>query len=270
MSNVTSRVRQIVIVNALPSGSRAVARELGAKLSEHETGTQYYTGALDQRAYGRGCRVSDKGHTAGLQPTETHMVNAPAGALEVCVRTAKLIGRCAAASECVSTHRSVALLYPDPAVTEPALAVSIVGRLQDRPYYPDMLVSHDLAEIRSEAEPASGFAAAVSRLCGPHEVVVLAIPQQHTALPESARRLREICLAILDLRPPEVLLSEEEYDAVSELARLTGASRAQRDRIIKAAHAARIRGCSVTDAVRTVPPDTSCAAAVRHIEEFST
>lgn len=254
-------IRQIVIVNALPSGSRTVAREFGAELNQHDGGTQYYRGALDQRARGRR-RGED------FEPTETHMVNTPVAALDVCVRTAKLLGRCGATDTESPVHRTVILLYADPAVESPSLAVSIHGRLQERAYYPDMLISHDLEEIRSEAEEASGFVAAASRLCGPHEIVVLAVPGQHSALRESIQDLRSICLAMLNVRPPEVLLSEEERSAVAELARSTGASRAQRDRLNQVARAASIRGCPVTKLVRSVPMNSDCATAIRHIEEL--
>ncbi len=269
MSNTASPLRQIAVVNALPSGSRIVARAFGARLREQEAGTQYYRGALDRGGRRHENRRCGEGTTAGRRPTETHMVNARGSTLEICVQTSRLIGRCSTAGEGTAVHRSVALIYTDPGVTLPALVVSVAGPLQERPYYPDMLVAHDFAEIRSTADTASGFAAAVSRLCGPHEVVMLALPQDPSVLSESVRRLCAICLSLLECRPPEVRLSIEEHDSIRELARTFGASQAQRDQLMKAAIAVRIRGRSVTEAVRTIPSDSDCQRAIVHIEEFS-
>lgn len=204
------------------------------------------------------------------------MVNAHGDALDVCIRTAEFFGRNGTTSAGEMPHarkeRIAVFLGEDKAATRPSLAVAVEGPLLEHSYYPDMLATSGFDEIRSTGTQAAGFAAAISRLCGPHQVLIVLMhpDSDRETLGEAAEATLGLAHTLIGVRPTTVALSDEDYRKIAACARSRGASTAEASRLVHAAHAAHVRGGDAAVILEAADKDQNARELLEFYERLHT
>ncbi len=249
------------------SSARPASRALGLKLVHQERGTQYY-----------------RPRKADPQSFSILMQSARGNALDVSLRTAYLLGSglafTAAGTTCEPDtsntleeygQRHVLLLCEDVGTRNPALGIRVQGSFLERPYYPDVLAASDLPERTVDTPEAIGFAAAVSRLCGPHEVLIGILPPEvDAALQRRAiSEFAALAQSSMQKHPATFRFADREREALQACSRRLKLSAAERTQLEHATRAARIRGTSTQTVVHLISEATNARTVIEELEQTS-
>ncbi|MFP4643011.1 MAG: hypothetical protein ACLFM0_01520 [Spirochaetales bacterium] len=248
------------------SSTRPASRALGLTLVHQEYGVRYY----------RQKRVSG-------DETVILMASTSGRAIDVCIHTAHFLGSGRAGTapgsqpgaspesdtSTLSGHRLVLLLCESEHAISPSVGIRVRGSILDRPYYPDVLATSDLAELTIESPEASGFAAAVSRLCAPHEVLIGIVPQSETAAGRRGAVSDFAALAESTLKkfPATFEFECRERDAIRACCRRLRLSTAESKQLEKAARAARIRGATSAEIIHHISEASHARPLITTLEQ---
>lgn len=223
-----------IIVQCARGYSRFVARAFGLKLTHNHDGHQQYT-----------------------NPAAIMIAPSPVPS-EIMIRAGFAMGMLfEQPGPSDFGNREAMLILEQPSLESVSIANEVIRDRHRRPYYPDILLGHDLPECSVHDEIAETFIQTVEAYVPPHGVSVLAVPSfpghRSVQLTERARRsivgdlkrfksyrerLRETC-------PPEVRLTSEELDSISRICSSAALHRNDTVLIQKAALARRVRDGSV-------------------------
>ncbi|MFW6368715.1 MAG: hypothetical protein ACOCZ9_03155 [Spirochaetota bacterium] len=279
----------MLLVNACRR-TRPITRALGLRLSEQRRGTQFYSKCATDGSWNPHAAKNDAGRTydrkrgrkdsrgsGAEEPGTIRMMNAHGAALDVCIRTAEFLGRYGTSTGEFTPHTRkdpvAVFLGEDRAVHTPSLAFAVEGPLIEHCYYPDMLITSGFEEVRSKnSEAAAGFAAAISRLCSPHQVLIVLVPPEsdRETLTETAKAAATIAGSLRKVMPTTVALSDDDYKTIAENVRSRGASTAETERLMQAAHAAYVRGADAAVILEAANGDYDAPQLLEYYERLST
>ncbi|MFP4510316.1 MAG: hypothetical protein ACLFNQ_09305 [Spirochaetaceae bacterium] len=223
-----------IIVQCAHGYSRLVARTFGLKLTYNHDGHQHYTNQ------------------------DSIMIAPPALPSEIMIRTGFAMGMLFEQPGPGSFgHREAILILEQRSLMSVSLANAVMRDKHRRPYYPDILLRHDLPECTVHDTLAEAFIQTVEAYVPPHGVSVLAVP----ALSDSEgaevsdldrkrtladlQKFRNYRQRVRDTYPPEVYLTSEEIERISSICGSARLHRNQTVLIRKAALARRVRAGSV-------------------------
>ena len=251
------------------SSTRPASRALGLTLVHQERGVRYYR---RKRLSGEGAFIL--------------MASMAGRAIDVCIHTAHFLGTApsgtaadsqpeASASNKASPgadRRLILLLCETQHAESPSVGIRVQGDILERPYYPDVLATSNLTEVTIESPEAAGFAAAVSRLCGPHEVLIGVVPSQATA---AARRsavsdFATLAESTIKKLPPMFQFEHQEREALRSCCRRLNLSVAESSQLEKAARAARIRGATRAEIIHLISEAHHAKTIITELERTHT
>ncbi len=177
---------------------------------------------------------------------------------ELMIRTAFTMGAMYRAGDVVPACRRQAVLVVEVPDTETIAIANAVNRDGHRsPYYPDILLAHSLSERCVDNRLAEAFVQTVQAYVPPHGVSILAVPpctgskqsSGYTGFRREAMNAfalyRDYLDRLSETCTPEVLLTPDEYTAVTTVCRAACLHRNDERSVQKAALARRIRTGSV-------------------------
>ena len=255
----------LYVVNTM-SSARPASRALGLKLVRQERGTQYY--------------VSKR---QSVKSPSIIMTIARREPLDVCVRTAHLLGvdlggsvwgtdfTASVAPELPGPQqRFVLCLCENEHIAAPAIGIRVQGSPLDRPYYPDVLAASNLPELTIESPEAAGFASAVSRLCGPHEVLIGLVPSggSPAAQRDAVADFATLAESVMRKRPFTFHLDRFESETLQSCADRLRLSAAEQSLLEKAARAARIRGADSETVIHLISEADNARTVITELERI--